>query len=107
MVFPNAVRKVDALMNALRDDVSTQLAQNGAQILSQSGAARDGFHFEYKLGKSIGTLTISSLSIDSHIWRATPLREGLVDVTARIEQTETWFPNAPGAIVIRVNDNPR
>lgn len=94
-------------MNALSDDVSAQLAQNHAQILSQSGDPRDGFHFEYKLGKSIGTLTISPLSINSHIWRATPLREGLVDVTARIEQTETWFPKTPDTIVVRVNDDPR
>jgi hypothetical protein len=47
------------LMNALRDDASAQLVANGAQILGQTGDARDGFHFEYKLEKSIGTLTIS------------------------------------------------
>lgn len=95
------------LMNALRDDVSGQLADNGAQILSESGDARDGFHFEYKLGKSIGTLTISPLSIDPGVHRATPLGPGLVDVHARIEQTETWFPKAPGAIVVRVDGDPR
>jgi hypothetical protein len=95
------------LMNAFRDDVSAQLVHNGAEILSQSGDARDGFHFEYKLGNSIGTLTISPLSIDSHVWRATPLRQGLVDVRARIEQTETWFPKAPGTIAVRVDDHPR
>jgi hypothetical protein len=92
-----------SLMNALRDDVSAQLVDNGAQILSQSGDARDGFHFEYKLGNSIGTLTISPLSINSLIHRATPLGQGLVDVTARIEQMETWFPKAPGTIVVRVD----
>jgi hypothetical protein len=95
------------LMNALRDDVSAQLVGNGAQILSQSGGARDGFHFEYKLGKSIGTLTISPLQKTSLIHRATPLCKGLVDVTARIEQTETWFPKEPGTITVSVNDDLR
>ena len=80
------------LMNTLRDDVSAQLVSNGAQILSQSGDPRDGFSFQYKLGKSIGTLRISPLATDSLIHRATPLCKGLVDVTVRIEQTETWFP---------------
>ena len=95
------------LMNALGDDVSAQLVHNGAQILSQSGDARDGFHFEYKLGKSIGTLTISPLSINSLIQRATPLGQGLLDVTVHIEQSETWFPKAPGTIVVRVDDDAR
>jgi hypothetical protein len=34
------------LINALRDDASAQLVANGAQILSQTGDARDGFHFD-------------------------------------------------------------
>lgn len=93
------------LMNALRDDVSAQLADNGAHILGQSGDARDGFHFEYKVGKSIGTLTILPLAQTSLIHRATPLCNGLVDVTAHIEQTETWFPKEPGTIMVSVNDN--
>ena len=80
------------LMNALRDDASAQLVANGAQILRQTGDVHDGFHFEYKLGKSIGTLTISPLAQTSLIHRATPLCKGLVDVTAHIEQTERWFP---------------
>jgi hypothetical protein len=80
------------LMNALRDDASAQLFANGAVILSQTGNAHDGFHFEYELGKSIGTLTISPLTQTSVIHRATPLCKGLVDVTAHIEQTERWFP---------------
>jgi len=91
------------LMNALRDDASAQLIAIGAQILSQSGDAHDGFHFEYKLGKSIGTLTISPLAQTSVIHRVTPLCKGLVDVTAHIEQTERWFPQGPGTITVRVN----
>jgi hypothetical protein len=92
------------LMNALRDDVSAQLVGNGAQILSQSGDARDGFHFEYKLGKSIGTLTILPLEKTSVIHGATPLCKGLVDVTPHIEQTETWFSKEPSTITATVTD---
>jgi len=73
------------LMNDLRDDASAQLVVNGAQILIQTGDANTGFHFEYKLGKSIGTLTISPLAQTSVIHRVTPLCKGLVDVTARID----------------------
>jgi hypothetical protein len=95
------------LMNALRDDVSAQLVHNGAEILRQSGDPRDGFHFDYKLGRSIGTLTISPLRTDPFIHRVTPLRKALVDVTARIEQTETWFPKVPGTTMVSINHGPR
>jgi hypothetical protein len=91
------------LMNTLRDNVSTQLLGNGAQILSQSGDPREGFHFEYKLGKSFGMLTISPLQVESRIHRVTPLCKGLVDVTARIEQAERWFPKEPSTITVSVN----
>src|SRR5215475_11501056 len=40
------------LMDALRDDVATQLVGNGARLLSQIGEAPAGFHFDYKLGKT-------------------------------------------------------
>ena len=92
------------LMDALQDDVRSQLVGSGAQILNQSGDARDGFHFEYKLGNSVGTLTILPLRIDSATHRAMLLRTGLVDTDARIEQTETWFPKPPGLMVVRVDD---
>ena len=83
------------LMNALSDDVSAQLVNNGAQILSQTGNAHDGFHFAYQLGNSIGTLTISPLSINS-LHPPPPLRQGFVYVNARIDQSEKWFPKPPG-----------
>ena len=91
------------LMNALRDDAAVQLVGNGAQILSQSGDSRDGFHFDYKLGNSFGSLKISPLAISSpppH--QGAPLPEGTVDVTAHIELTEKWFPKEPGTIRIAI-----
>ena len=45
-------------MGALGDDVSAQLLSNGAQILSRSGDPRSGFYFDYRLGKSVGSVTI-------------------------------------------------
>lgn len=51
------------LMNSLRDNVLQQLANNGAEVLSQSGGPREGFHFDYKFNRSIGSLTISPLVI--------------------------------------------
>jgi hypothetical protein len=89
------------LMNALRDDVEAQLVGSGAQILSQSGDSRDGFKFDYKLGNSFGSLKISPLAISSpppH--QGAPLPEGTVDVTARIELIEKWFPKEPGIMRI-------
>ena len=38
-----------SLMDALQDEVRSQLVGSGAQILGRSGDARDGFHFEYNL----------------------------------------------------------
>lgn len=95
------------LMNALRDNVAAQLVGNGAQILSQSGDSRAGFHFDYKLGKSVGSLTILPLAIISPrlIHRAAALPEGTVDATARIELTERWFPKEPGTIQISFNNS--
>jgi len=48
-------------MIALKDDVPRQLLANGVQILSQGGNPEEGFHFECKLGPSIGALTNLSL----------------------------------------------
>jgi len=93
------------LMNALRDDVSEQLAHDGGQVLSQSGNPQDGFQFSYKIDKSIGSLTISPLTVTSLIHRKTPLCKGMEDVSVRIEQRETWFPKEPGTIQISFNNS--
>jgi hypothetical protein len=105
--FAIASKKWMPLMNALRDDASAQLVSNGARILSQSGNPRDGFHFDYKLGKSVGSLTISPLAITSPLLtgRRSPLPDGTVDVTAAIEVSEKWFPKEPGTIQISINNS--
>ena len=88
-------------MNALRNDAAVQLIRNGAQILSQSGDPRGGFHFDYKLGHSFGSLTILPLALTSPPpRRGTPLPAGAMDVTAGIKIIEKWFPKEPGTMRI-------
>ena len=80
------------LMNALQRDVLDQLAADNAQVVSQSGDWQDGFHFEYRIDHSIGSLTIAAITPDSRVWRNRALPEGMEGVTVKIEQKEKWFP---------------
>lgn len=84
-----------SLMNALRDDVLEQLANNDAEVLSQSGNPPGALRFDYRINQSIGSLTIWPLAMNSHI-RNMPLPDGMDDVTVKIEQTEKWFPKGIG-----------
>jgi hypothetical protein len=93
------------LMNALRDDVAAQLVRNGARILSQGGDARAGFHFDYKLGKTVGSVTISPLALTSLIHRKMPVPDGAVDTHTSIEVAEKWFPQEPGLIQVKLNSS--
>ena len=88
------------LMNGLRGDLEQQLTNSGAQILSEAGSPRDGFHFQYRIGNSFGSVAILPLSLTSPstIHRNMPLPEGMLDVTARIQQGEEWFPKPRGTI---------
>ena len=93
------------LMDALRDDVAAQLVANRPHILSQGGDARAGFHFDYKLGKTLGSVTISPLALTSRIARRMPLPSGMVDAHTSIEVAEKWFPKEPGLIQFSVNNS--
>lgn len=88
------------LMNTLRDDVLQQLAANGAEVLSQTGNPRAGFHFQYRVNRSLGSLTISPVAIDRLVRRNQSLAEGMTDVTVTIEQTERWFAKGAGTMQI-------
>lgn len=91
-------------MNALSYDALQQLANSGAEVVGQTGDPRDGFRFDYKTNKSVGTLTVSPLSITppSLIRRKMSLPDGMRDVSVTIEQTERWFPKGAGTIQITV-----
>lgn len=93
------------LMNALRDDVAAQLVGNGARILSQIGEARTGFHLDYKLGKTVGSVTIAPLELTPILSRMEPVPNGVVDVYTRIDVAEKWFPKEPGLTQVRVNNS--
>jgi hypothetical protein len=96
------------LISALKDDVSAQLVQNGAQILSQSGDVRNGFLFDYKLGHSIGSVSISPLQIfPPSLHRGKPLPEATVDVAAHIYVVEKWFPKEPGTATVKISASTR
>ena len=92
------------LMDALRNDVYEQLVANKAEILYQNRHVHGGFRFEYKLGNSVGAITISPLQVDSGTHRTEYLSPGLVDVDARIEQEEKWFPDPPFGMTVRISD---
>ncbi len=100
--------KFVSLMDALRDDVSAQLAGNGAQILSQIGEARAGFRFDYKLGKTVGSVSIPPLELTPGFedTRAgiRPHANCTVDVHTSIDVAEKWFPKEPGLMRVSVNE---
>jgi len=80
------------LMTALNDDLAAQLRLNGAQILSRSGDTRTGFHYDYRLGKSVGNVTISPVALDTGTHRAMPLPKYMVDVATKVDLVEKWYP---------------
>jgi hypothetical protein len=90
--------KLLPLITALNDDLAVQLSLNGAQILSRSGDARTGFHYDYRLGKSLGSVTISPVSLHSGIRRAMPLPKCMVDVATKVELAEEWYPKQQTAM---------
>ena len=86
------------LMDALRDDVAAQLVGNGARVLSQIGVAQAGFHFDYKLGKTVGSVTISPLELTPLLTQTIPRPNCMVGVHTRIDVAEKWSPKEPGLV---------
>jgi hypothetical protein len=89
------------LMSSISEDLSAQLSRDGAQILNQSGDALDGFHFDYKLGKSLGSVAISPLRIVSVLRGCTC--QAVVHVYVSVE--EKYFRKEPGLISVRQTSN--
>ena len=110
--FALCSEKFMPLMDALSDDVAAQLVGNGARILSQIGEPPAGFHFDYKLGKTVGSVTISPLGLPPHVSRtpstlsrSMPQPNCMVEVHTSIEVAEKWFPKDPGLIQVSVNSS--
>ena len=107
--FALCSEKFMPLMDALRDDVAAQLVGNGASILSQIGVAQAGFHFDYKLGKTLGSVTIAPLQLTPDLVgtlsRSTPQANCMVSVQTRVDVTEKWFAQEPSLIQVSANNS--
>jgi hypothetical protein len=104
--FALCSEKFMPLMDALSDDVAAQLAANRAQILSQIGVAQAGFHFDYKLGKTLGSVTIAPLRLTPDLnTQRSPRPNCMVDVQTRIDVAEKWFAKEPGLAQVSVNNS--
>jgi hypothetical protein len=106
--FALCSEKFMPLMDALSDDVAAQLVANGAHIISQIGVAQAGFHFDYKLGKTSGSVTIAPLQLTPDlVSQKNPRPKCMVDVQTRIDVAEKWFPKGPGLTQVSVNNSIR
>lgn len=90
------------LMDALTKDALRQLADTRADILSNSGDPRSGFHFAYRINQSIGSLSISPIVVTSPVvtHRNMALPADMQDVTVRVEEEEQWYPKKVGTVQI-------
>ena len=108
--FALCSEKFMPLMDALSDDVSARLAGNGARILSQIGDGRAGFHFDYKLGKTVGSVTIAPLELTAvdptgFLGHSVPVPNCMVGVHTRIDVAEEWFAKEPGLTQVSVTNS--
>jgi len=90
------------LMAALSDDILAQLVHNGATVIDHHGDPQQGYHFDYRLAKSAGTISLFPIGPDPRVHRNTPLPDGISDMTVKIEVTEKWFPYETGATQARL-----
>ncbi len=106
--FPLCSEKALPLINTLRDDVAAQLGANGAHILSQIGEAQVGFHFDYKLGNALGSVSIAPLELtpgfEDTRGRSVAQPNCTMGVHTSIDIAEKWFPKEPGLMQASVND---
>jgi len=90
--------------------MAEQLSRNGAEIVGRTGDTSTGFHFTYRLGKTIGTATISPLAASNcgGYYTATGRAvassrpEGIEDVEGKISIAEKWFRKDPTATQARL-----
>jgi len=85
--------KQTPLMHALYDDLYTRLVRSGASVVDHHGDPDAGYDFDYRLGNSVGTVTLLPMKPNPRIHRNTPLPEGISDMTVEVVAVEKWFPN--------------
>jgi hypothetical protein len=87
------------LMIALDHDVSFQLSQRGAEILSRTGDPRGGYRIQYQADKSVGDVAVEPLGLISVSSVSGPkaiLPDDEQAVDLRITIHEKWFKSKPG-----------
>lgn len=103
------------LMRALGEDVSSQLAARGVQILDQTGDPREGFKFRYRSGKTLGAVNVESLKIIDpetaigHLTSGRPntICPGEVAVELRVSVQEKYFKKEPDPITAKLTAGPK
>ena len=108
--FALCSEKFVPLMDALSDDVAAQLVGKGGRVLNQIGDARAGFHFDYKLGQTVGSVTISRLELTpldptSVLGHSKPVPNCMACVHTSIQVAEKWFPKERGLTHVTVNNS--
>jgi hypothetical protein len=88
-----------ALLQALRDDITSSLTAEGGKILEASGNQVSGFQIKYALGKSRGTVAVEPIKIvpASNLASAGSGRDKIT-VNFRISIDEKWFKASPLAL---------
>jgi hypothetical protein len=89
--------KAEALMTALNDDAQNQIEGSGAEVIGHAGNAVKGYHFSYRTGQIIGSLTIGPprdrpLDLPLPESELVTLRWGMRSVELSIKAEEHWFP---------------
>ncbi len=95
------------LMVALEHDLYSQLSQQGAEILSQTGDPREGYRIEYQSDKSFGEVAVEPLRLISVTAVSGPgaiLPDDEQAVDLRITIQEKWFKTKPGMITARISN---
>jgi hypothetical protein len=94
------------LMVALDHDLSSQLSQQGAEILSETGDPREGYRIQYQADKSVGEIALEPLRLISVTSVSGP-RAILPDderaVDLRITIHEKWFKSKRGMITAKLS----
>jgi hypothetical protein len=87
--------KTEALMTALDEDAQNQIEGSGAEIMGHAGSAVKGYHFSYRTGQIIGSLTIGpprDRPLDLPESKLLTFPWGLRSVELSIKAEEHWFP---------------
>ena len=95
------------LMTALEQGLTSQLLQQRAEILGQTGDPREGYQIQYQAGNSVGEIAIEPLKIISVTSVSGP-KASLPDdeqaIDLRITIQEKWFKSKPGIITVKVSN---